>query len=111
LYLCLSQPTNDSFSSGKILFRDLNITKVFDLRSDIEIQKYSAPLPSIDGVEVLHIPVFKLEDYSPEMMAKYVRAASSGITYSKAHICHVISFTQEISTLCQWEDGGNAHIL
>jgi hypothetical protein len=32
-------------------------------------------MPSIDGVEILHTPVFKTEDYSPEMMAKYVRDA------------------------------------
>jgi hypothetical protein len=30
-------------------------------------------MPTIDGVEILHTPVFKTEDYSPEMMAKYVR--------------------------------------
>ena len=51
----------------------LGITKVFDLRSDTEIQKYKSPLPNIEGVEVLRTPVFRTEDYSPEMMAKYVR--------------------------------------
>lgn len=69
----IQKPTHNT-SSGKALLRELNITKVFDLRSDVEIQKYNAPLPSIDGVEVLHTPVFKLEDYSPEVMAKYVSA-------------------------------------
>ena len=53
--------------------RELGVTKVFDLRSDTEIRKYNTPLPQIDGVEILHTPVFKTEDYSPEMMAKYVR--------------------------------------
>lgn len=59
---------------GKNKIKELGITKVFDLRSDTEIRKYNTPLPEIDGVEVIHMPVFKTEDYSPEMMAKYVRA-------------------------------------
>ena len=54
--------------------KELGISKVFDLRSDTEIRKYNTPLPQIDGVEILHTPVFQTEDYSPEMMAKYVRA-------------------------------------
>lgn len=62
--------------SGKALFKELNITKVFDLRSETEIHKYNTPLPEIDGVEIIHTPVFKTADYSPEMMAKYVRAHS-----------------------------------
>jgi hypothetical protein len=52
------------------LFKELNITKVFDLRSDTEIRKYNTPRPEIDGVEIIHVPVFKTADYSPEMMAK-----------------------------------------
>ena len=50
--------------------KELGITHVFDFRSDTEILKYEAPLPVIPGVDVVHIPVFKKEDYSPEMMAK-----------------------------------------
>jgi hypothetical protein len=61
------------FSLGKSRMRDLGITTVFDLRSDTEIRKYGTPQPTIEGVEVLWTPVFKTEDYSPEMMAKYVR--------------------------------------
>jgi hypothetical protein len=53
--------------------RALGITRVFDLRSDTEIEKYGAPLPVIEGVEILHTPVFQKDDYSPEVMAKYVR--------------------------------------
>ena len=45
---------------------------VYDLRSDTEIAKYESSCPSIDGVDVIRTPVFSLEDYSPEMMAKYV---------------------------------------
>jgi len=55
---------------GKELFKELNITKVFDLRSDTEIRKYNAPPPKIDGVEIIHVPVFETADYSPETMAK-----------------------------------------
>ena len=57
--------------------KKFGISKVFDLRSDTEIRKYNTPLPQIDGVEILHTPVFQTEDYSPEMMAKYVRAPES----------------------------------
>ncbi len=53
--------------------KNLGITTVYDLRSDTEMQKYDSPIPTIDGVEVRHIPVFKKEDYSPEAMAKCVQ--------------------------------------
>lgn len=55
--------------------KELGITTVFDLRSDIENDRY--PCPTVDGVSVLRTPVFKMEDYSPEMMAKYVIDSSS----------------------------------
>jgi len=32
--------------------------------------KWQSPIPQIDGVKVIHAPVFKNEDYSPEMMAR-----------------------------------------
>lgn len=75
-------------------FKELGISQVFDLRSvclpvspwtlhqfnsnlvcrsDTEIAKYNTPGPEIDGVQISHVPVFKKEDYSPEMMAKCVR--------------------------------------
>jgi hypothetical protein len=57
-------------NSGKHKVKELGVTKVFDLRSDTEIRKYNTPQPHIDGVEIIHTPVFKTEDYSPEMMAK-----------------------------------------
>ncbi|KAF9480692.1 hypothetical protein BDN70DRAFT_804836 [Pholiota conissans] len=65
---------------GKNLLKDLGITKVFDMRSDTEIRKYNTPLPQIEGVDVIHIPVFKTEDYSPEMMAKRYQLYASGKT-------------------------------
>jgi hypothetical protein len=54
----------------------LGITTVFDLRSDPEMEKYSTPIPVIEGVQILRTPVFTDEDYSPESMAKYVRAVA-----------------------------------
>jgi len=61
---------NSSFSLGKARINQLGITKVFDLRSDTEIAKYNSPSPVIDNVAILHTPIFKTEDYSPEMMAR-----------------------------------------
>jgi hypothetical protein len=61
---------------GKDQLRALGITKVYDLRSVTEIEKYNSPLPTIDEVDVLRTPVFEKEDYSPEMMAKCVRVWS-----------------------------------
>ncbi|KAF5320811.1 hypothetical protein D9619_000687 [Psilocybe cf. subviscida] len=65
---------------GKHKVKELGITKVFDLRSDTEIRKYNTPQPHIDGVEIIHTPVFKTEDYSPEMMAKRYQLYASGKT-------------------------------
>ena len=64
---------------GKVALKELGISKVFDLRSDTEIRKFNTPLPQIDGVEILHTPVFQTEDYSPEIMAKYVRDTLLGL--------------------------------
>ncbi|KAF9450637.1 hypothetical protein P691DRAFT_664908 [Macrolepiota fuliginosa MF-IS2] len=65
---------------GKALLKELNITKVFDLRSETEIHKYNTPLPEIDGVEIIHTPIFQTVDYSPEMMAKRYQLYASGKT-------------------------------
>ncbi|KAJ7591611.1 protein-tyrosine phosphatase-like protein [Mycena floridula] len=65
---------------GKQELRSLGISKVFDLRSDVELEKYNAPLPSIDGVEIQHTPVFKREDYGPEAIAKRFQLYASGKT-------------------------------
>lgn len=75
LNLCSENASHLDFSLGKAQMKALGITKVFDLRSDTEIEKYSAPQPVIDGVEILRAPVFQTEDYSPEMMAKCVRVS------------------------------------
>jgi hypothetical protein len=55
---------------GKAQLKGLGIATVFDLRSDIEMLKYNAPIPVIDGVCILRAPIFKEEDYSPETMAR-----------------------------------------
>ncbi|KAF9236245.1 protein-tyrosine phosphatase-like protein [Melanogaster broomeanus] len=58
----------------------LGIATVFDLRSDPEMQKYSTPIPTIEGVQILRAPVFANEDYSPESMAKKFELYASGTT-------------------------------
>ena len=50
----------------------LGVSLVYDLRSDTEMHKYDTPIPEMEGVDVIHVPVFKKEDYSPEAMAKCV---------------------------------------
>lgn len=67
------------------MLRDFGVDTIYDLRSDTEIEKYNTPCPVIEGVEVIRTPVFKLEDYSPEMMAKCVSACHppQGFRYSR----------------------------
>ncbi|KAH9938005.1 protein-tyrosine phosphatase-like protein [Fomitopsis serialis] len=65
---------------GKATLRELGVTTVYDLRSDTEIQRYETPSPDIDGVDIVRLPVFKTEDYSPEMMAKRFELYASGKT-------------------------------
>ncbi|KAF8437257.1 protein-tyrosine phosphatase-like protein [Boletus edulis BED1] len=65
---------------GMQQMRALGITTVFDLRSDPEMQKYSTPIPTIEGVQILRAPVFKSEDYSPETMARRFELYASGTT-------------------------------
>ncbi|OBZ70102.1 Tyrosine-protein phosphatase, partial [Grifola frondosa] len=65
---------------GIAQLKDLGITTVYDLRSDIEMQRYETPCPDIEGVEIVQAPVFKTEDYSPEAMAKRFELYASGKT-------------------------------
>ncbi|KAI1796151.1 protein-tyrosine phosphatase-like protein [Ganoderma leucocontextum] len=58
----------------------LGISIVYDLRSDTEMRKYDTPIPEMEGVQVIHVPVFKKEDYSPEAMAKRFELYASGKT-------------------------------
>ncbi|KAG6854350.1 hypothetical protein C0991_007855 [Blastosporella zonata] len=75
-YLYRSAELAGISEEGQRQLKALNVAKIFDLRSDTEIRKYNTPQPVIDGVEFVHSPVFQTEDYSPEMMAKYVRATT-----------------------------------
>ncbi|KAF9057899.1 protein-tyrosine phosphatase-like protein [Panaeolus papilionaceus] len=79
-YLLRSAELSGITEEGKQLLKDLGVTTVFDLRSDTEIRKYNSPLPQIDGIQVIHTPVFQTEDYSPEMMAKRYQLYASGKT-------------------------------
>ncbi|CDO73781.1 hypothetical protein BN946_scf185015.g109 [Trametes cinnabarina] len=65
---------------GMQKLRQLGITTIYDLRSETEMHRYETPIPTIEGVEVVHIPVFKTEDYSPEAMAKRFELYASGKT-------------------------------
>jgi len=53
--------------NGRRAVRQLKIKKVYDLRSIPEINKNG--IGRIEGVEWIHVPVFREEDYSPEKMA------------------------------------------
>lgn len=66
--------------------KKLGVTTIYDLRSDTEMVRYETPIPTVDGIEIVHTPVFKTEDYSPEAMAKYVLARLQ-ITSPPLHIC------------------------
>ncbi|KAF8524586.1 protein-tyrosine phosphatase-like protein [Hysterangium stoloniferum] len=66
---------------GKAQLESLGIKKVFDLRSDIELEKFGTPVPELTAhIEILRVPVFKKEDYSPEMVARRYRLYASGKT-------------------------------
>ncbi|KAK2466023.1 hypothetical protein APHAL10511_001665 [Amanita phalloides] len=72
----LSRITED----GEAQLKRLGITTVFDLRSDTEMLKYDAPIPVIDGITIIQSPVFRTDDYSPQMMAKRYQLYASGKT-------------------------------
>ena len=59
----------------------MGISTVYDLRSDTEIAKWASPCPEIEGIKVIRAPVFKIEDYSPEMMAKCVNVRCHGFIH------------------------------
>ncbi|GJE84293.1 tyrosine-protein phosphatase [Phanerochaete sordida] len=80
LFLFRSGEVSAITEEGKAKLRELGVTTIFDLRSDTEIAKYETPCPTIEGVDVVRVPVFKLEDYSPEMMAKRFELYASGKT-------------------------------
>ncbi|KAI0375894.1 hypothetical protein BV20DRAFT_932406 [Pilatotrama ljubarskyi] len=65
---------------GMRQLKELGISTIYDLRSETEMLRYETPIPTVDGVEIVHIPVFKTEDYSPEAMAKRFELYASGKT-------------------------------
>ncbi|KAI0321984.1 protein-tyrosine phosphatase-like protein [Amylostereum chailletii] len=67
---------------GRKQLLDLGVTTVYDLRSDAEMVKYDTPPPDIPGIQVLHTPVFKNQDYSPETMLQRFQLYASGKTES-----------------------------
>ncbi|KIM46439.1 hypothetical protein M413DRAFT_17086 [Hebeloma cylindrosporum] len=79
-YLFRAAELSGITDEGKAKLKELGITRVYDLRSDTEIRKYNTPLPDIDGVEIIHMPVFQTADYSPEMMARRYQLYASGKT-------------------------------
>jgi hypothetical protein len=65
--------------------KEKGVKIVYDLRSDTEIEKYNTPCPSIEGIEVVRVPVFKHEDYTPEMMAKCVSSV-----FAVGFVCRMV---------------------
>ncbi|KAI0042286.1 hypothetical protein FA95DRAFT_1525503 [Auriscalpium vulgare] len=63
---------------GQAQIRDLGISTIFDLRSDTEILKYNSPTPVIPSAQIVHIPVFQKQDYSPERMAQRFQLYAQG---------------------------------
>jgi hypothetical protein len=79
----------------------MGITTIFDLRSDTEIAKYNSPIPDTGEINIVHIPIFKTEDYSPETMARYVLPSSN------LHL-DLIIVGQTLQPLCKWKDGSQS---
>lgn len=59
-------------SAGRDRLVHLGVTRIYDLRSDPEIVKWGTASPEMKGLEIVRTPVFKSDDYSPEVMAKCV---------------------------------------
>ncbi|THH12521.1 hypothetical protein EW146_g7615 [Bondarzewia mesenterica] len=61
----------DSVSQVELVLRALRVKKIFDFRSDSEIQAYKAASLEIEGVEVVRIPVSQDEAYDPGTRVQY----------------------------------------
>ncbi|TCD69217.1 hypothetical protein EIP91_008320 [Steccherinum ochraceum] len=64
--------------AGRDRLVQLGVTKIYDLRSDPEIAKWGTASPEMKGLEIIRTPLFKSEDYSPEVMAKRYELYASG---------------------------------
>ncbi|KAH8701820.1 protein-tyrosine phosphatase-like protein [Talaromyces proteolyticus] len=64
-------PTRVTANGVKTLTQDLKVDTIYDLRSNAELRKdpASALLTSMEGVKVLHTPVFPEKDISPAQLA------------------------------------------
>jgi len=67
-------------ADGKTKLHELGITTIYDLRSELEMRKYKTPQPTIEGIEIVHVPVFEQKDYSPANMARRFQMYASGKT-------------------------------
>ena len=54
---------------GKATIKQLGITTIFDLRSEVEIHKYKSSTPEIEGVRFVHVPVSDSGEYDPMALA------------------------------------------
>ncbi|KAI6034580.1 protein-tyrosine phosphatase-like protein [Pisolithus microcarpus] len=79
-YMFRAAEVSNITKEGAEKMRALRITTVFDLRSDPEMKKYSTPIPTIEEVHIIRVPVFRNEDYSPESMAKKFELYARGTT-------------------------------
>jgi protein tyrosine/serine phosphatase len=57
-------------ASGKDTLRGLGVRTVFDFRSSREFKKYNAPIPNVLDVEIIHVPIFDDEAFTPDEMAR-----------------------------------------
>ncbi|KAL5529712.1 hypothetical protein ACEPAG_5697 [Sanghuangporus baumii] len=57
---------------GKATLKELGITTIFDLRSEVEIRKYQSSTPEIEGVRFVHVPVSDSGEYDPMALAARV---------------------------------------
>lgn len=68
LYRC-AEPSHIT-PKGKEQLKELGVKKVFDFRSEVEIEKYKMGPMDVEGVEVVRCPVSEEEKYDPVSLAK-----------------------------------------
>lgn len=68
LYRC-AEPSHIT-PKGKEQLKELGVKKVFDFRSEMEIEKYKMGPMDVEGVEVVRCPVSEEEKYDPVSLAK-----------------------------------------
>ncbi|TFK55095.1 hypothetical protein OE88DRAFT_1694392 [Heliocybe sulcata] len=72
-YLFRSGEPTKITESGKDKLKSLGVRKVFDFRSELEIAKYKAATPAVDGVEFVRAPVSDDDAYDPVGLAARVK--------------------------------------